>query len=581
LILLLCPTACALFGFAIAPHPKDAGLTARHLIGKAFLLISLCFCLRSMVFLHISLACVFLLALSLCLVGTHGPAVALGCTLLGSAVIDPKALPVFTATVLIYILLRNLLGGGALSIALIGGLACALAGGSTLFNALAPSLCCAILTAGALFALTRHSKEKKAQDAAADYQHDSTANALCAAQIRTKRLRDRLCTMSAAFGGLSEAISRADGSFTLDSVQQEEHLEQFVRDCDLITSLLRDALAEDGGHLCPDDEQAAALGQALQEAGAQFDHVICLRAGQRCRVEVHGCRPEIATKQLHRLSERITGAGLHPPVYEDGPDGGICRLRPRQRLRVQCASRSLAAGQSLQSTQAREQELLCGDTLRFFCDAQDHFYALLCDGMGSGKQAAMTSGVSVLLLERLLRAGVGLKTALTLLNQHLRTRPDPLHESSATVDLLSLDLFSGKARFVKSGAAQSFVLRDGQIYGVWGRTFPLGILSGIDVQIVPFTLQEGDCILMMSDGVGDALLARSAFVLQPDTREGGDCEGEAATLCDADRLYTLFGTLPPSDEEEISCLLDRILCAAREYGSVDDMTVALLRVVAN
>jgi stage II sporulation protein E len=219
----------------------------------------------------------------------------------------------------------------------------------------------------------------------------------------------------------------------------------------------------------------------------------------------------------------------------------------------------------------------CGDSIRFFSDGQEHFFALLCDGMGSGEDAAAISGICVSFLERLLRAGVGIDSALTLLNQHLCSRSISAAEFTSTVDLISVDLFSGKTHFIKSGAADSLILRGDQWYTVSSRTYPLGVLHSVDAQILPFSLQAGDRILMMSDGVMDTLLPEAITA-------SSDADPGAAHLDLSDQpgwLYALLDTASLQSDSSTRDFLDRILTCARQHGSVDDMTVALLRVVAN
>ncbi len=592
--LLLTPVACALLCFSLDSSGDDT-LSLRTVCGHAFLLISVCFCLRSVFLLIVSVAVVFLLTLSLELARKRGVLAAMLCTLLGGAVIDVTALPPLLLTVLLYSLLQPKWKRGALFPALIGGLACTLGGGAQLFRALAPSICCGILLSGVLLALAEHTTHATEAETVR-YQHDATLAALTAERIRSERLSARLCAISGSFSGLGEVLMRmgnspslSQGAFTHGD--EREHAEQFSKNCSIMAGLLKDVLATDAMHVSPDDERAMQLGQALRERGAQFRRVTCLVGHGRCYVRIHGCSPShvgLSGEQMHRITERITGCTLRAPIYdEQSEEGGAYLLRPRPRLSMQCCYRSLAAGQphapyeQMLPTPENKKAPFCGDTVRLFTDGQDRFYALICDGMGTGEQAALTSGISVMLLERMLRAGVGMDTALTLLNQYLRTRCGEMTEVTSTVDLLSLDLFSGKARFIKSGAAQTLILRGGKLYGVSCRTFPLGILSGIDVQIIPFHLEEGDVILMMSDGVSDALLHDTGFSVALDGEDEGDAVQEAtyaAVPRDEAWLWEIFQEISVADEAATLRVLDRILVNAREYGAIDDMTVVVLKV---
>ncbi len=143
-----------------------------------------------------------------------------------------------------------------------------------------------------------------------------------------------------------------------------------------------------------------------------------------------------------------------------------------------------------------EPEEVCGDIITDF-EADGRYYMILSDGMGSGKEAALSSGLAVSLLEKLIRSGAGMETSLKLLNQIIRSTG---RECSATVDVAEIDLATGEARFVKSGAAPSFVLRDGSIFRLQSKTVPIGILRALDAEMIRFDVRQGDTVVMVSDG---------------------------------------------------------------------------------
>ena len=122
---------------------------------------------------------------------------------------------------------------------------------------------------------------------------------------------------------------------------------------------------------------------------------------------------------------------------------------------------------------------------------------LISDGMGSGREAALTSGVCAAILQRLIGAGAGLETSLKMLNNIIRAGE---RECSATVDIAEIDLLTGEARFIKSGAAPSFVLRNGSIFRLQSKTVPLGIIRALDAEMIRFNVLPGDRVVMVSDG---------------------------------------------------------------------------------
>jgi len=89
-----------------------------------------------------------------------------------------------------------------------------------------------------------------------------------------------------------------------------------------------------------------------------------------------------------------------------------------------------------------------------------------------------------------------------MLNSFLQGRyASSAYECSATLDLMEFDALTGKATFYKCGAAPTYVYRKGNLFKLRSRTMPLGILGEIDARVIDFELDEGDVIVMMSDGV--------------------------------------------------------------------------------
>ncbi len=188
----------------------------------------------------------------------------------------------------------------------------------------------------------------------------------------------------------------------------------------------------------------------------------------------------------------------------------------------------------------------CGDSVTFFTDAHGRSYSLLCDGMGSGNGAALTSALCASVLSRLLQAGVRAETALRMLNGLLAARSQRENEASSTVDLLEVDNVSGKATLYKCGAAPTYLLRAGQITRFFSRTAPIGILDALDAERLSFEVRSGDVLVQVSDGVtgGEEECLWLSEMLQ--TKWEGDAESFArmvinhATEKDADDLSVLI-----------------------------------------
>ncbi|MBE6535428.1 MAG: hypothetical protein E7677_02250 [Ruminococcaceae bacterium] len=153
------------------------------------------------------------------------------------------------------------------------------------------------------------------------------------------------------------------------------------------------------------------------------------------------------------------------------------------------------------------EEKYCGDSfgsiLREDCGT---LFAYVSDGMGSGKEAAATSELCAAFLEKLLpvsmRTSGSPDVTLRMLNGFLCTRSSSsARECAATVDLGIFDLIGCRAVFYKSGAAPTYVFRDGALFKLHARTVPVGIVSEPDVGKINMELLPGDVIIMVSDGV--------------------------------------------------------------------------------
>lgn len=74
---------------------------------------------------------------------------------------------------------------------------------------------------------------------------------------------------------------------------------------------------------------------------------------------------------------------------------------------------------------------------------------ILCDGMGTGRPAAVDGNLAAELTARLLKAGFTAELAARLVNVALALKSD--EESGATLDLISVDLYTGTAGSSRPG----------------------------------------------------------------------------------------------------------------------------------
>lgn len=127
----------------------------------------------------------------------------------------------------------------------------------------------------------------------------------------------------------------------------------------------------------------------------------------------------------------------------------------------------------------------------------------LSDGMGCGKTASLESGTVIELLEQLLDSGFKEEAALKIINSVMLMNSGQEHP--ATLDFGIIDLHSGVCDLVKIGAAATFVKRGNWIETIKSTSMPLGVFREVDCDTTRKKLYDGDMVIMVSDGVLDAM----------------------------------------------------------------------------
>lgn len=273
-------------------------------------------------------------------------------------------------------------------------------------------------------------------------------------------------------------------------------------------SALAGALAQLAGRLgqagLPDPRREAKVAQLFGELG--LDALECSVTSDlagRLTVAVTIARTRFAEEEVTALAgevSRICRRDL------DTPEITHCRTvtmlsfgeRPVFRAEFGAAARA-ARGQTVS-----------GDALEQFCDTSGRAQMLLCDGMGTGRAAAVDGQMAARLTSQLLRAGFAAESAARLVNVALGLKSAE-QESGATLDLLTIDLYTGRAGLFKAGAAPSFLVRAGVPRMLEGASLPMGVLDSLVGRSTTFGLDAGDWVVLVSDG---ALTDGSEWLMQ-------------------------------------------------------------------
>lgn len=326
----------------------------------------------------------------------------------------------------------------------------------------------------------------------------------------------------------------------LEEAAKSDKLSLLAFDYEAIGKLLTEAYAEEAREEEADPKTAAKIKRAASVLGLNAS-AVSVYGKRRLFIAAGGlelAKTKMSPDKIRDTLGTVCRTALTLPDFEVSGDYVTMTLRSARKFAVTCSA----------AEEARENETVNGDSYASFEGKDDYFYFLISDGMGSGADAAMTSGMCVTFLKTMLSAGNPISVVLEMLSELLRAKKP---ECFATVDLLRVDLLTGDASFFKSGAAPSYILRDGRLFRLTSRSMPVGIVKKLNTERIDFSLEEGDVIVMLSDGIA---------------------VGFEDSLALADILTYRY-----TPEDTLDSMCRKILIGSETVGH-DDMTVGMLKI---
>lgn len=256
-----------------------------------------------------------------------------------------------------------------------------------------------------------------------------------------------------------------------------------------LAGVLERAAAELSAELAVDVKRQRQVKQRLAALGLEGRCAVFSDEHHHLRLELEGRDVETLgqPEELDKLSQ-LMDCPLR--VEESGKD--LLRLAQREPLMAVAGVSAIG----------KDGMPVSGDTGAWFKDEAGRLNILLCDGMGSGLAAHKDSDEALRLLEKFLRAGVDPKEALRTVGEALALKGEA-EGGFTTVDLLQVDLFTGKGAVYKLGAAPTYLRRGGEVERFAGSSLPAGLMPQPDGEpdVFPVELKAGDCVVMVSDGV--------------------------------------------------------------------------------
>ncbi len=203
---------------------------------------------------------------------------------------------------------------------------------------------------------------------------------------------------------------------------------------------------------------------------------------------------------------------------------------------------------------AKSGETVSGDSYSFLELQSGELLMVLADGMGSGEKACRDSVNLIETLEHLMEAGFEKKPALRLLNTLFVANYEGC--SFTTLDMVSIDLHTGICEIMKNGAAATFIRRPDRVDTICSEALPVGVDMEAESDVTVTELEEGDMVIMVSDGVIDGFYKPWTSAVDED-----------------DTIQRLIGSLPCQNPNDMAnqILMHALARSARE--ATDDMSV--------
>jgi len=268
-----------------------------------------------------------------------------------------------------------------------------------------------------------------------------------------------------------------------------------------ISETLAGLAAEVDKKICFDTQAEEDIYVAMDKAGISVEKVTVLeKENGQLEIEI-GRKPCYSRLQCEEKIIPIVSQALGRPLVRKNrhckmeKNSGICSF-----VLVEPQTYQVATGTARIS---KDQRGISGDSFSIVDLPDGKVMIALSDGMGTGEKAAQASSATVAVLEQLMEAGFHKELAIKTVNSILVTKSS--EEIFSTMDLSIIDLYTGKVEFVKIGSAPSFIKRrNGTVETIQSTSLPIGILDKVDIESFGKRLDNGDFLIMVSDGVLDA-----------------------------------------------------------------------------
>lgn len=242
------------------------------------------------------------------------------------------------------------------------------------------------------------------------------------------------------------------------------------------------------------DEQSAELAREVLRRHEITPLEVCCRIDKFGRMSVEAnvikpCGVHVNKGQLTRAMSAACGRTFAQP--------GVTSYG--ERMRLLWSQRPVYSVERGFSQHSNGGAAMCGDCAAAFEDGSGRYFSVLSDGMGTGSRAAVDGTMTASMARSMLKAGIGFESTLRMINSAMLAKGED--ESLATLDVVSIDMFTGEVQLRKAGAAGTVLKRRRRTEYLEAKSVPVGIMPEVNFARSEKTVDSGDMIVMISDGV--------------------------------------------------------------------------------
>lgn len=263
-----------------------------------------------------------------------------------------------------------------------------------------------------------------------------------------------------------------------------------------IAALMNDLAAAAGNNVSASEPEEEQIREDLAYRNIICSETLMWNGGERREggVTVIVRKEDADKKAIIKVLNKRTGTKLQRSEYKCDFTEGLTALTfcPAPEYEV-------LSGECMAT---KTGSVISGDTRSIIDIGSGKIMLALCDGMGSGEEAARDSSSAIAMIENLYQAGFQSDTVLHLANNLLSSGST---DTFSALDIAIVDKESGYTDFIKLGGVQSFIRTDNGIEVIEGGALPLGIIENVKPVMKRRKLLTSELCLLISDGVLDTL----------------------------------------------------------------------------